>query len=165
MTKSDNRPPTVGRESVWDYPRPPRVEPVEQRLWVVLNGVTLADTRNGKRVLETSHPPVYYLPSQDVRMELLMPTQAMSFCEWKGVAQYYDAIIDDHRTARAAWTYPEPSEAFRDIQHHLAFYAHLMDACFVGDERARPQAGSFYGGWITDAIAGPFKGGSGTEGW
>ena len=165
MGASKDRPSAVAQESVWDYPRPPRLEPVGKRLRVVLNGVTIADTNNGKRVLETSHPPVYYFPRQDVRMDLLTRADGTTFCEWKGIAHYHDVTADGRRARRAAWSYPEPTGAFVDIRDHLAFYAHLMDACFVGDEQARPQTGSFYGGWITDAIAGPFKGGPGTRGW
>ena len=165
MGASKDRPSAVAQESVWDYPRPPRLEPVGKRLRVVLNGVTIADTNNGKRVLETSHPPVYYFPRQDVRMDLLTRADGTTFCEWKGIAHYHDVTADGRRARRAAWSYPEPTGSFVDIRDHLAFYAHLMDACFVGDEQARPQTGSFYGGWITDAIAGPFKGGPGTRGW
>jgi uncharacterized protein (DUF427 family) len=154
-----------GRESVWDYPRPPRLEPVPQRLRVVFNGVTVADTSRGWRVLETSHPPVYYLPPEDVRRDCLEPAGGASFCEWKGVARYLSVVVGDRRAERAAWCYPEPSPAFAALRDHVAFYAGPMDACFVGDEQARPQPGGFYGGWITDAIAGPFKGTPGTAGW
>lgn len=155
----------AGQESVWDYPRPPRLEPVEKRLRVVFGGVTLADTICGIRVLETSHPPVYYFPAEDVRMEHLVPVSDTSFCEWKGRARYYDIQVGGRRAAKAAWSYPAPMPDFLAIRDHFAFYPHLMDACFVGDEQARPQAGSFYGGWITEAIVGPFKGGPGSAGW
>jgi uncharacterized protein (DUF427 family) len=155
----------AGQESVWEYPRPPRLELVEKRLRVVFNGVTLAETLWGKRVLETSHPPVYYFPPADVRMEHLVPARETSFCEWKGWAHYFDIEIGGRRAAKAAWTYPDPTPDFLAIKHYLAFYAHPMDACFVGDEQARPQPGQFYGGWITDAIVGPFQGGPETSGW
>ena len=157
--------PGPSQESVWDYPRPPRLEPVAKRLRVVLGGVTLAETTRGQRVLETSHPPVYYFPPADVRMEHLIPVRGGSFCEWKGTARYYDVCVGDRRAGRAAWSYPDPTPAFLSIAEYLAFYPHLMDACFVGDEQARPQPGQFYGGWITDAIVGPFKGAAGSAGW
>ncbi len=157
--------PGPGQESVWDYPRPPRLEPVTKRLRVVLGGITVADTRNGQRVLETSHPPVYYFPPADVRMEFLKPAHGGSFCEWKGRARYFDVVVGDRRAERAAWCYPEPVPVFVPITDYLAFYADRIDACFVGDEQARPQPGGFYGGWITDDIVGPFKGGPGSVGW
>lgn len=157
--------PGSGQESVWDYPRPPRLEPVAERLRVIFGGVTLAETTRGRRVLETSHPPVYYFPPADVRMEHLIPARGGSFCEWKGTARYYDVCLDDRRAVKAAWAYPDPTPVFLSIKDHLAFYPHLMDACFVGDEQARPQPGQFYGGWITDAIVGPFKGAPGSAGW
>lgn len=157
--------PGPGQESVWDYPRPPRLEPTAKRLRVVFGGVTLAETTRGLRVLETSHPPVYYFPPADVRMERLVPARGGSFCEWKGMAAYFDVEVGDKRAVTAAWTYPDPTPAFLAIKDHLAFYPHLMDACLVGDERARPQAGGFYGGWITGDVVGPFKGAPGSAGW
>jgi uncharacterized protein (DUF427 family) len=130
-----------------------------------LGGVTLADTTDGKRILETSHPPVYYFPAADVRMQHLVAASGSSFCEWKGTARYFDVNVAGKLVGRAAWAYPDPAPDFVAIKDHLAFYGHLMDACFVGDERARPQPGGFYGGWITDDILGPFKGEPGTAGW
>lgn len=157
--------PRPGQESVWDYPRPPRLEPVTKRLRVVFNGVTIADTVRGHRVLETSHPPVYYFPSYDIRMDHLSVSGGASSCEWKGGARYFTIDVNGTKAERAAWCYPEPTPAFTDIRDHIAFYCPLMDACLVGDEQARPQPGSFYGGWITDEIVGPFKGEPGTAGW
>jgi uncharacterized protein (DUF427 family) len=157
--------PGPGQESVWDYPRPPRLEPVAERLRVVFGGVTLADTMHGKRVLETSHPPVYYFPPEDVRMAHLVPARGGSYCEWKGAALYYDVRVGDRRAAKAVWAYPEPTPEFGPITDYLAFYPHLMDACYVGNEQARPQPGGFYGGWITGAVVGPFKGAPGSTGW
>jgi len=165
MQRAHRVPPGPGQESVWDYPRPPRWEPVTKRLRVVLAGVTLADTTRGIRVLETSHPPVYYFPAADVRMPSLLAVSGSSFCEWKGAARFFDAVVQDTRVPRAAWAYPDPTRAFAAITDYLAFYAQPMDACFVGDEQARPQPGSFYGGWITKDIIGPFKGEAGTAGW
>jgi uncharacterized protein (DUF427 family) len=135
-----------------------RLERVDKRLRVVLQGVTLADTTQGKRVLETSHPPVYYFPAADVGMHYLLAGSASSFCEWKGTARYFDVNVAGKLVRRAAWAYPDPTSDFVAIKDHLAFYAQMMDACFVGDEQASPQPGSFYGGWITNDIIGPFKG-------
>lgn len=165
MRPEGDVPPGPGQESAWDYPRPPRLEPCKKRLRVVLGGVTLADTMHGKRVLETSHPPVYYFPAEDVRMQHLVAASGSSFCEWKGTARYFDVNVAGKLVSRAAWAYPDPTPDFVAIKDHLAFYAQMMDACFVGDEQARPQPGSFYGGWITNDIIGPFKGEPGTAGW
>lgn len=158
-------PPEPGQESVWDYPRPPRLEPVAKRLRVVLGGATIADTTRGLRVLETSHPPVYYLPPEDIGMDHLDAVEGSSFCEWKGWTQYFDVEANGRRADRAAWCYPRPTAPFAALGGHVAFYAHAMDACFVDEEQVRAQPGSFYGGWITDAIVGPFKGDPGTAGW
>ena len=157
--------PSPGQESVWDYPRPPRVEATDKQIKVVFNGVTIAETRRAKRGLETSHPPVYYIPPEDVLMEHLIPASGSSWCEWKGHASYYDVVFDDIKTERAAWTYHEPSGSFEAIRDHIAFYPGRMDACYVDNERVTPQPGGFYGGWITEDIVGPFKGGPGTRGW
>jgi uncharacterized protein (DUF427 family) len=154
-----------GRESVWDYPRPPRLERTDRRIKVVFGGVTLAYTSRARRVLETSHPPVYYVPPEDVRMEHLTPSDATSFCEWKGRARYYDVLTDGREERRAAWFYPDPTPPFRDLKGYVAFYPSRMDACWVDGERAQAQPGDFYGGWITPDIVGPFKGGPGTRGW
>ncbi|MDX1530988.1 MAG: DUF427 domain-containing protein [Rhodothermales bacterium] len=158
--------PTAPREeSVWAYPRPPRVEPVEAPVRVVFGGVEIARTERARRVLETSHPPVYYLPPPDVRMDLLSPAGPGSHCEWKGRAVYYDLRVGDRVANAAAWAYPDPTPRFESIRDHLAFYAGRVDACFVGDERVRPQPGGFYGGWVTADVKGPFKGAPGTWGW
>ncbi len=154
-----------GQESVWDYPRPPRVEPDSRRVRVLFNGETLADSRNALRVLETSHPPVFYLPPEDVRMEFLRPSPQRTFCEFKGRASYYDLQVGERRVENVAWYYPDPAPGYEALQHHIAFYPSRVDACFVGDEPVRAQEGDFYGGWITDEIVGPFKGGPGTRGW
>lgn len=152
-------------ESVWDYPRPPKLERTGRHLKVVLDDTTIAETERGWRVLETSHPPVYYFPPEDVRMDLLERSEGSSFCEWKGRAGYYDLITADRRIERAAWFYPEPTARFSDLRDHIAFYPSKMDACFVDGEPVRAQEGDFYGGWITSDIVGPFKGGPGTLGW
>ena len=158
-------PPQPGQESVWDYPRPPRLEAATKPIRVVVGGVTLADTDRALRVLETSHPPTYYVPPDDVRTDLLQPGNGRSFCEWKGAAAYWSAHVGDLVVPNCAWSYPQPTSRFADLRDYVAFYLKLMDACYVGDERATPQPGGFYGGWVTSDLAGPFKGEPGTEWW
>jgi uncharacterized protein (DUF427 family) len=157
--------PGPGEESVWDYPRPPRVEESPKRVRVLFGGATIAETTSAKRVLETSHPPVYYIPPEDVRMAYLERTSHSTFCEWKGQAGYYDLRVGDRSVSRAAWFYAHPSPGFESIRDHLAFYPSKMDACYVDGELVRSHEGDFYGGWITIEIVGPFKGGPGTWGW
>ena len=157
--------PQAGQESVWDYPRPPRVEPVTLRVRVLVGDVTLADSVDARRVLETSHPPVYYLPQADVAMSYLTPTERTTFCEFKGRARYWTLRVGDREVPNVAWSYPAPARGFESIRDHLAFYPSKVDACYVGNERVQAQAGDFYGGWITADIVGPFKGGPGTTGW
>jgi len=153
-------------ESVWDYPRPPRVEPSDRRIRVELGGETIVDTRRAHRVLETSHPPVYYVPLEDVVPGVLLESgDRTTFCEWKGLASYYDVAAGGKRAERCAWTYPEPTRDFEVIRDAVAFYPAAMDACWVDEERVEPQPGGFYGGWITSDIVGPFKGEPGTSGW
>ena len=157
--------PAPGQESVWDYPRPPRLEVTQRRLRVVLGGVTIADTTRGCRILETSHPPNYYFPTADIRSDALEPEAASSWCEWKGPAQYYSARGGARVVQRAAWSYPHPNAPFGALAGMVAFYPALMDACFVDDELVRAQPGGFYGGWITSDVVGPFKGTPGTNWW
>ena len=157
--------PAAGQESVWDYPRPPRVDDTDRHLEVWLNGVRIADTRRAKRVLETSHPPVYYFPPADVRLEFLHEIPDSSWCEWKGLARYYDLEVNGRREPAAAWFYPLPTRIYEEMKGYIAFYPQRMDACLVDGERAEPQPGGFYGGWITKDVVGPFKGGPGTAGW
>lgn len=157
--------PKPGQESVWDYPRPPRLEISSKRIVVEFGGKTIADTKRALRVLETSHPPIYYIPPEDVRMEFLQAEAGSSFCEWKGQARYYAVMVGGRKAQQAAWAYPNPTPAFKEIKDCIAFYAEKMDACTVDGEQVRPQEGSFYGGWITRDIAGPFKGGPGSRGW
>lgn len=152
-------------ESVWDYPRPPLVEETQRHLQVFFNGLQIAETRRAWRVLETSHPPVYYFPQADVRMEFLLPERGTTFCEWKGTAVYYTVQVGKQAARRAAWSYPNPTPSFMVIKNAIAFYPALMEACLVDGEAARPQPGGFYGGWITDDITGPFKGEPGSAGW
>jgi len=157
--------PGPGQESVWEYPRPPKLEFCERHIRVVFNRMTIADTHRSYRVLETSHPPVYYIPGEDIRMEFLKPVFGGSFCEWKGRAQYYDVVVKDRTAEQAAWSYPDPPPDYEAIRDFPAFYPDRMDACYVDGERVRPQPGKFYGGWITRDVVGPFKGEPGTEGW
>ena len=165
------RPPVVpiapgpGQESVWDYPRPPRVEPVAERLRVVVDGEIVAETTRGLRVLETAGPPVYYVPAEDVRLERLTRSEQGSVCEWKGAATYCTYDHRGRRIANVAWSYPHPNPGYEGIRDHLAFYAGRVDEAWVGEERATPQPGRFYGGWITSSIVGPFKGEPGSFGW
>lgn len=155
----------AGEESVWDYPRPPRVEPVTERITIRLGGVLIADTVDAVRVLETSHPPVYYLPSDSFIDGALVAASGSSFCEFKGEAAYFDVRGGDRVVPRAAWTYPHPARGFESLTGRVAVYAGDMDACTVGDEQVTPQPGRFYGGWITSRIRGPYKGAPGSMGW
>jgi uncharacterized protein (DUF427 family) len=157
--------PGPGQESVWDYPRPPRLERSSKHVRVVFNGETIADSHRALRVLETSHPPVYYIPLGDVTAENLAPTDRSTFCEWKGAARYFTLVAGDERAIDAAWYYPDPSPAFAAIKDCVAFYPSRVEACYVDGERVESQAGDFYGGWITRDIVGPFKGEPGTWGW
>jgi uncharacterized protein (DUF427 family) len=157
--------PGPGQESVWDYPRPPRLEPAGRRIEVIFNGETIAATDRAWRVLETSHPPVYYVPPEDIREGALQPAPGRSFCEWKGEARYFTVQAGDRRAEKAAWSYPAPTPGFAAIKDHVAFYAGPMDRCLVDGEEVRPQPGSFYGGWVTDDVVGPFKGEPGSQGW
>jgi len=158
--------PGPGQESVWDYPRPPRVEPVPERLRVIVDGDVLADTTRGFRVLETAGAPVYYFPPDDVRMDTLRPSPHTSHCEWKGQAVYHGYVGAAGRVIdNVAWSYPTPSPGYEAIRDHLAFYAGRVDEAWVGDERASPQPGHFYGGWVTSRIVGPIKGEPGSFGW
>ena len=154
-----------GQESVWDYPRPAIAQPTDAHIVVELGGVIIADTRRAVRTLETSHPPSYYIPRDDIAPAALVPVEGASFCEWKGSARYFDVVGGNERRERAAWSYPAPASGFAMLRDHVAFYAAAMDACLVDGERVVPQPGGFYGGWITSAIAGPFKGVPGSRWW
>ena len=156
---------TKPAESVWDYPRPPRLEASSERIVVKVAGRTIIDTTSSYRVLETSHPPTYYLPKRDVAEDILVPVEGATFCEWKGKASYFDVVVSDRHVPRAAWEYPSPTKAFAPLRDHIAIYPALMDEVYVDDERVQPQKGDYYGGWITSNIRGPFKGGPGTWGW
>lgn len=154
----------LATESVWDYPRPPAVVPCERRVRVIHAGRTVAESDRALRVLETASPPTIYVPPEDVRAELLEPTEGHTVCEWKGQASYFDVAHEDGRAGRAAWTYTEPKDAYPELRDYIAFYPARVE-CYLDDERVRPQAGDFYGGWITEEIVGPHKGEPGSEGW
>lgn len=154
-----------GEESVWDYPRPPRVEPVPVRVRIEFGGRTVADTTAAFRVLETSHPPNYYFPPNDVDASVLRVEDGSSICEWKGPAKYWSVVVGDNVAQRSGWSYPDPFEEFAMLRDYLCFYCAPFDACWVGEHRATPQPGGFYGGWVTPNIKGPIKGGPGSSGW
>jgi uncharacterized protein (DUF427 family) len=154
-----------GQESVWDYPRPPALVASEELVTVVLGGVEICETSTSWRVLETSHPPTYYLPRAAFREGALVPAAGSSFCEWKGEAAYLDVVGGTTVRRRAGWYYPQPSPRFAALRGHIALYPGLMDLCLVDGERVEPQPGGFYGGWVTSSVVGPFKGGPGSQGW
>ena len=157
--------PGPGQESAWDYPRPPRVEPVAERIRVMVDGVVVADTTRAVRILETSHPPTYYLPPDDVRLDLLVPSLSTSHCEWKGAATYWTLATGARRVEDVAWGYERPAAGFEAIRGHLAFYVAKVDEAWVGSERATAQPGGFYGGWVTSRVTGQVKGEPGSWGW
>jgi uncharacterized protein (DUF427 family) len=156
--------PGPGQESVWDYPRPPRLNPSNKRVRVLLNGVVIAESESSVRILETSHPPVYYIHPDDVSREYLRKTLKTSFCEFKGQSSYYTVEVGDLKVVNSAWYYPSPTSGYISIKNHIAFYPSKFE-CYVNDERVSAQAGDFYGGWITHDIVGPFKGDPGTHNW
>jgi uncharacterized protein (DUF427 family) len=157
--------PAPGQESVWDYPRPPRVEPSTETVEIVVGGTVVARSTRSWRVLETSHPPTYYLPVDSFAPGALRPCPGASWCEWKGAASYFDLVAGDVVAARAAWTYRTPTSGFADVADAIAVMPGRVDRCTVDGEVVRPQPGDFYGGWITDRVVGPFKGEPGTRGW
>ncbi len=152
------------RESVWDYPRPPRLEAVNRRVTVRLGGVTIVDTDRACRILETAGAPTVYVPPDAVAPGALEPAGGSSICEWKGLAGYFDVVGGGERAERAAWAYAEPVAPYRIIAGWPSFYPALVE-CFLGDERVEPQPGGFYGGWVTAEITGPIKGEPGSGGW
>lgn len=165
MMRPKPDPAGPGQESVWSYPRPAICEPTSDRIRIEHGGITVADTRSAIRTLETSHPPSYYFPSDDITPGVLRRAAGSSFCEWKGAAKYWDVVIGDLVLPSVAWSYPSPSAAFEPLRDHVAFYPAAFDRCSVNGETVVPQPGEFYGGWITSAVAGPFKGIPGSRGW
>jgi uncharacterized protein (DUF427 family) len=161
--------PGPGQESVWDFPRPPRVEPVTARVRVVAFGQTVADSTRVLRIVETAGAPCYYIPPGDCAVAMLVKTDDWSLCEWKGIAFAYDVVSADRRSPAAAWAYPEPltdlGMGYERLAGFFAFYAGRVDACFIGDEAVRPQGGGYYGGWITSNLTGPIKGDPGSGNW
>jgi uncharacterized protein (DUF427 family) len=152
-------------ESVWDYPRPPALASCERRVRIELDGFTVADSTAALRVLETSHPPTIYIPPDDIAPGCIQSAAGRSFCEWKGIADYFDVVVDQRREPSAAWAYADPVADYAALRDHVAFYPGRMDACWLDDERVLSQPGDFYGGWITADLRGPFKGGAGTRTW
>lgn len=158
--------PGPGQESVWDYPRPPRIEPCKRLVTVRFAGREIGRSGRALRVLETAGAPTVYLPSADVDRECLRPSAGPgSWCEWKGRAAYFDLVVADEVSTRAAWTYPEPTPKFAVLAGHWSFYPARTDGCYLDEERVRPQPGGFYGGWVSADIVGPIKGEPGTLGW
>jgi uncharacterized protein (DUF427 family) len=157
--------PGPGQESVWDYPRPPRVEKSTDRVVVTLGGLVIADTDDALRVLETSHPPVYYLPRSAFRSGSLEPARGRSYCEYKGEASYLSMVAPGRREEAAGWYYPAPTRGFEALADRVALYPGRMDLVTVNGEQVLPQPGDFYGGWITSRVVGPFKGAPGSLGW
>ncbi len=157
--------PGPGQESVWDYPRPPKLEDSSDHIQILFNSVTIADTHYAKRVLETSHPPVYYIPPEDIKMEYLTTSSRSTFCEFKGNASYYTIKVGEKIIPHGAWYYRHPSPGYEAMANYIAFYPSKMDACYVNGEKVQAQQSDFYGGWVTSKVIGPFKGGPGTFGW
>jgi uncharacterized protein (DUF427 family) len=157
--------PGPGQESVWDYPRPPRLEPFAGRITVELGGEVIASTDHSWRVLETSHPPTYYLPRSAFADGVLRDAPGESWCEWKGQARYFDLVSGAKVATKSAWSYPHPTLEFEPITDAVAVMAGQVDRCTVDGEAVEPQPGGFYGGWITSRVVGPFKGGPGSSGW
>jgi len=157
--------PGKGEESVWDYPRPPAIESFSGSVEVYSEQGLLAGTSQCFRVLETSHPPVFYLPWESANHDYLTPSNHQSFCEWKGMALYLDLHLRSGIVKNVAWYYPNPNERYSNLKNHLSFYPSKVDSCYVNGEKVKAQKGDFYGGWITSNIVGPFKGETGTWGW
>lgn len=162
---SQRQEPGPGQESVWDYPRPPRIEECSRHIEVVFNGMMIADTRRAKRVVETSHPPVYYIPLEDVQAEFFVPSSHHTWCEWKGEACYYVLRVNDRESQNAAWYYPDPKPGYEALRGHVAFYGSRVDACYLDGEHVQPQDSQLYGGWITHDVVGPFGAGQDNSGW
>lgn len=156
--------PGPGQESVWDYPRPPRLMPDSREVVVRFGGIEIARSGRALRLLETASPPTFYLPPADVRTELLERADGSSHCEWKGEAGYWSVVMEGRRLDAVAWSYDAPHAEYRDLLGHIAFYPQPLD-CRVDGERVRPQPGRFYAGWITSELVGPFKGEPGSGGW
>lgn len=165
MRHPDPDPVGPGQESVWTYPRPAIAEPTTAHILIEHRGVRIADTRHAVRVLETSHPPNYYIPPEDIAPGVLRSAPGSSLCEWKGRACYWDVVAGGEVLPRVGWSYPDPTPSFMILRDYLTFYAAPFDRVLVDGEQVTPQPGGFYGGWITKSVAGPFKGGPGSMFW
>ena len=157
--------PGPGQESVWDYPRPPALDPSDEHVVVEFAGRVIADTRRSIRVLETSHPPSYYLPSADVDATVFVPSERVTVCEFKGAAAYAHLVVGEERSELACWWYPEPVPRYARLRDHVTFYPGRVGRCLVDGVPVSPSDGGFYGGWITPRVVGPFKGAPGSEWW
>ena len=157
-------PTSAGQESVWSFPRPAVAERTPAHIVIEHRGRRIADSRRTVRTLETSHPPSYYIPLDDIEPDILRRASGSSLCEWKGAAVYFDVVMGDEVIERVGWSYPTPTPAFDLLKDHVAFYARPFERCLVDGQIVTPQPGGFYGGWITDGFAGPFKGGPGSAG-
>ena len=156
--KSQKVEPKPGQESVWDYPRPPKAEQTQKQIRVVYDGIVIAQTNRAIRVLQTGHPPVYYIPREDIQMKYLIPVDKTSTCEFKGTASYYDIKGATKKDHNVAWSYLNPTPGYEMIRDYIAFYPKLMDGCYVDNERVQPEADEYFGGWVTHDIVGPFEG-------
>lgn len=152
-------------QNVGDYPRPPAIELFSGALRIDFGGRIICKTNTAWRVLETFHPPTYYIAMDAFAEGVLVPAQGSSMCEWKGQAAYFDVVASGKKAPRAAWTYRRPAPRFAALKDHVAVYAEPMDACFIDGETVEPQPGNFYGGWKTSWITGPIKGAPGTTHW
>ncbi|MEM7756456.1 MAG: DUF427 domain-containing protein [Planctomycetota bacterium] len=158
--------PGPGQRSVWDFPRPPALEREGREVRLEFGGRVIARTVGALRVLETSHPPVYFIPRDDFEPGVVQRSQKSgTACEWKGWATYHDLVVADRVATEVAFSYEDPVERFAEIRGMLSVYAGPLDGCFVGGERVTPQPGGFYSGWITSDVVGPFKGIPGSWGW
>lgn len=158
--------PGEGQTSVWTYPRPPVIEADTREAVLTLNGTVICRTTNALKVLETSHPPVWYLPERDFAAGVVTPGFGSSYCEFKGTARYFNLVTPAGPAAeRSAWTYLDPARNFTALIGHIAVYAQALDSVTVAGELVVPQPGGFYGGWITADVCGPFKGVPGSSGW
>ena len=165
MGHPDPDPIKPGQESVWDYPRPAIPERTSAHIIIEHRGQRIVDTREAVRVLETSHPPNYYIPPEGIADGVLRAAAGSSLCEWKGTARYWDVVVDDSVLSKVGWSYPKPTRPFEMMRDYVAFYAAPFDRCLVDGEVVVPQPGGFYGGWVTSKVAGPFKGGPGSMFW
>lgn len=157
--------PHGDQESVWDYPRPPKLEKVNSSVEVFFAGKRIASSNHSLRILETSHPPTIYIPFEDIDQGFLIKSSRSTFCEWKGKGGYYHLISGEEKILDAAWYYPDPKPSYKELKNHLAFYPSKVESCFINGEKVKAQEGDFYGGWITEKIIGPFKGAPNTHGW